>query len=380
MRRSLPIAIILIAAGIALWAGKNGELNRFIRLLQRPSDSALSEPQIVSAADTKHFNASASVDLDQKTAEPFPRSDLDVGAKTRPGTVPPVTDVQKFLRTVSGQLRDSLPFKTELQAQLNWNGTTLSIPGQYAQLGQGKNQFRIDLRISAGDSTQVLSKRCDGRFLYSMKWQGGRKTLEFVDLRRIQEARTAAGLSQADNPTNWLAAGGLASLLDNLSTAFQFDSPQVVVHDSVDYLRLDGIWNSKALVELLKDTVPSHYLEPNIAWRKLPPHIPHQVSLFFAQSPSFGWMPVQLGFYRFVERSLPSSRSLLSDSDELELLAKIRFSNAQPINVEGVDFLQLDTEDTETIDNTPQYISQLRQYKMHREAKANDLESGSKLR
>lgn len=379
MRRPRPIAIILIAAGIALWAGKNGELNRIIRRLQPTNNTDPTQAQAVADPDPRLLNASTRIESPAASQEDKPEQ-IQIATRSEFSSLPVDRASNEFLKTLGSQIRQSKPFKLEIHSRLYWNGHSVEIPGQYAQLGRGTNQFRIDLKTGEGDATQALSKICDGRFLYSMKWQGGKKTLEFVDLRRIDETRISTGLDRPDNPTNWIATGGLASLLDNLADAFQFTSPQHVVQNGVEYSRLDAIWDTRLLKDLLQDTVPAHYLEPHIVWRKLPAHIPHQVRLFLVHSPSFGWLPHQISFYRMPKGTEGMTSGTIADPLEWELLADIRLFKPQALDGESLNFLQLEAEDIETIDNTPQYITQMRQFQVHREAKLDELEPASKLR
>jgi hypothetical protein len=375
MRRHLPIAIFLIAAGIALWAGKNGELNRIIRLLNRPSTGDATYATPADSRNNPFFNASTLSRVDKHPTELTENLQSLASLSQKLELTEQNQQSFEFLTTTAEQLRQSPALKMDLKAEISWNASPLAVAGQYAQLGEGKGQFRVDLRIGTKEQTQTLSKLCDGRFLYSLKSQGGRKTLEFIDLRRIEETRMSAGLVHSNNSTSWFAAEGLPSLLTNLSAAFFFAPPHVFANEGIEYLRLAGIWNPVALVELLKGNVPNHYLEPKIIWAQLPRHIPHQISFCFVRTSSLGWLPCQIGFYRFPPQRDPQTGETTGKPLALELLAQIQLLNAQQIQISPADFLQLDSNAIETIDNTPKYISQLRTHEIHRQAKS--LQPGS---
>jgi hypothetical protein len=381
MRRELPIAFVLIATGIALWAGKNGELNRLKRWLN-PAGEFFPAAAGQSPETASEFSLASGRSIVAPTENP-------AGSPTIPATTKPLISLQsgvkdpssesiQFLQMLGSELRDAAAFKLDLVAELNWIRSELLIAGKYAQLGKGTGQSRIDLQIGTGNEARILSKICDGRFLYSLTQSHGQKKLEFIDLRRIQETRDAAGLSQANNPINWIATGGLASFLENAAAAFQFSEPHYFDRDGQQHLQMDGTWIQSALVDLLKGSIPSHHLTPNIEWNELPRHIPHQVRITFIKHPSLGWLPQQIHFLRFSSRQ-DQSASTTAEAASLSSLAKITFSSPHPIDVDSKDFLQLNAEEVETIDNTPLYISQVKRFEMHRQAETQ-VESGLIIR
>lgn len=380
MRRELPIAFLLIATGIALWAGKNGELNRLKRWLI-PAGGTVQTGTESNGKPNSYFSL-ASDRSNTAPAEKTNGSDSSFLSSStllslQAGLKNPSTESIQFLKKLGTEIRASKAFKIDLVAELNWIHAELLIAGSYAQLGQETGQSRIDLQIGTGSETRALSKICDGRFLYSLKQSNGQKKLEFIDLRRIQETRFAAGLSQPDNPTSWIASGGLASFLENAAAAFQFSDPKFLESDRSRYVQIDGTWIQSALVDLLKDSVPAHHLDPKIVWNELPKHIPHQVRITFVEDPALGWLPQQIHFLHFTRRNEEANAN--PEAANLSTLAKITFSAPQAIDVDPENFLQLNTEDVETIDNTPLYIGQVKKFEMQRQAQAM-VETGSIIR
>jgi hypothetical protein len=369
MRRELPIAITLIAAGIALWAGKNGALHQLLPNVDHASDreksssdsSEISQPKFLQASNSEsaHGNSRLSESFDLMLSP----------VSLHAGLNHPSPEARELLSRLSRELRNSRAFRLDLVAELYWQASEMMVSGHYAQRGQGTDQSRIDLKLGRGAEARSLSKICDGRFLYSLQQFQGKRKLHFVDLKRIQEQRISAGLTQPEHPTNWIAMGGLVGFLDNLSLAFQFTAPQFSQQDGIHLFQVDGIWNPDALRELLKSSVASHQLAPEIIWNKLPQNVPHQVQLIFVQHPSLGWLPQQISFFQF---AAPRDGTTASGAKivDLSLLARIKFSRPVEIDVDEADFLQLNTDDVETTDNTSLYISQVKKYEIDRQAQS----------
>ncbi len=370
-----PIALILIAAGIALWAGKNGQLVRLSQWLQGQPERVPSE---LSPANhpLPFFTAS-------QVRPSTPESVLHPALVGRSSQVPnrvlesfePDADSAALLRLIANELRKAGSFRSDLYMELTRGPSHIEMTGQYTQLGNESGQSRIDLRIGEHNDMRELSKMCDGRFLYTLQKYRNERRLEFIDLRRIQETRSSAGLSQAGDPSSWMATGGLASLFENMAEAFRFTQQERSQRDGFHICVVDGVWHHRALVELLNSTIASHYLEPEIVWRKLPDNIPHQIRIELVDTNQLGWFPARIEFFQ-----LDNSRKLVSlgkssDSKQLVRIASIQFSPPQPVEIDPDRFLRLNTEDIETIDNTHLYISQLHRFEVLRQAQQSSSET-----
>lgn len=337
MKLELPISIVLLAAGGLLWAGQSKWLNFSLR---RSGNS-----QSVEASNDR--------------------------ARTNPGlllsTAVPLTDAESstansqsaaFLQSVGANLRLAPPFQTELQVQIQWSERSYSIGGIYAQPGQGSGQSKMELRVGTGADATTMTKICDGRFLYSFQQRGTIKTLEFIDLRRLQETRLSAGLAQSDNPLSWIATGGLASLLENLAVAFNLGPAIVSEVNGIVLCTIEGDWRIQSLAELLGASIGSES-EGQIFLENLPPQIPSRIKIELANVPAFGWLPQKLTFFRPEKNSSPTLMRVLAD---------VQFSAPASFVFDPDEFLHINTDEVESTDVTDLYVEQVHDFGFARQA------------
>ena len=310
-------------------------------------------------------------------------------------TMPDVRELPKhaptnsFLQGISQSVRDSRPFEMNLAIAIRRNDQEHYMGGWYGQVGQKLNQSRMVLNFIAGQNRfessltpfptngESISQICDGRFLYTLVQNQEDHHLEFIDLRKIQEVREGKQRGQHPDPTNWIATGGLASLIENLSLAFEFIEPQVREIDGLQVCRVDGIWRSEDIRELLNGQVAEDQLAPEIVWHQLPPQLPHQVSLTLVHNPDLGWLPSKLHYFQF-EKTKKHDDPSDSHRSSLRLVGLFYFSHPKPLSISAEQLIQIDSGDIETIDATHHYVHQIYQIELDRQAKSL-LEGGDSI-
>ncbi len=337
MKLELPISIVLLAAGGLLWAGQNKWLN--FSLLRSGNSQSV---------DAGNDGARTNSGLLLSTAVPL--SDAE--------SSPANSQSAAFLQSVGANLRLAPPFQTDLQVQIQWSERSYSIGGIYAQPGQGSGQSKMELRVGTGADATTMTKICDGRFLYSLQQRGTIKTLEFIDLRRLQETRLSAGLAQSDNPLSWIATGGLASLLENLAVAFNLGPAIVSEVKGIAVCTIEGDWRIQSLAELLGASISSES-ERQIFLENLPPQIPSRIKIELANVPAFGWLPQKLTFFRPAKNSSPTL---------MRVLAEVQFSAPESFVFDPDEFLQINTDEVESTDVTDLYVEQVHDFGFARQA------------
>jgi hypothetical protein len=254
---------------------------------------------------------------------------------------------------VGTALRNSPPFQSELQITLNWSGKLHQISGEYSQPGQGSGRSKIQLDLTAGGRPLKMTKICDGRFLYTHLIRNEEQTLQFIDLRRLQETRSLSGLGQMDSPMSWVATGGLASTFENLSAAFDFESIVPLKQEGPQTCQIKGSWNSKHLTRLLREVVDPQDENSEIQWNKIPPQIPQSVFIELANVDLYGWVPRHIKFYRSAQVFSPGN---------IQPLASIEFSPPVLIATDSMDSWKIKPDEIESLDITDQYVKQVRDF------------------
>ena len=272
-------------------------------------------------------------------------------------------EAREFLKSIGNQLLESPPFRMEIEIEQRWASQQYRVAANYSQLGQGSGQSKIEFVIvdsgTEVDQPTSLTKICDGRFLYTFFRQGKTQTLEFIDLHRLHQTRLNSGLTEPQNPSGWIAQGGLAGLFRNLSEAFQFQPISALEMDGVSAYQLNGVWREKPLAELLQNLVDQKWIEPNIQWSRLPSQIPHGVSVEVVNVPQFGWVPHRVIFLSAQQDNQTGPRVPM---------ATIRFSEPQAIPIDASDFINIQNDEVEPVDVTHQYVGQVQEFGAARQA------------
>jgi hypothetical protein len=370
MKRELLIAAILLAACGMLWAGQNGVLVRMARGLEswfQKRDSATPDFTVRLESVADYLNQS----LGEPIAGPDPSflSQDFAGNESRRSRLPEIWQVphyqtwsdsgegNRFLQEVAQQLKNMPPLRSDLLIRFRWGVSEFAMTGSYAQMGQGSGQSRLDLNLLDQDPALSISKVSDGRFLYTLERVGDRQKLEFVDLQQVRKSRQSGKSPQNQPVQQWLLPGELASLLENLSIAFQFDVPHMQQIEGQSFCHLQGVWKAEWLRNWLQDVTPLHQLQPEIVWHKLPQEIPHQVNLSLVFCPNFGWTTQRIVFLRYPKEK---KRSTDSGNPELRIavpMGVVDFASFQALTAASDNLLKIESAEVETVDVTDLYLT-----------------------
>lgn len=403
MKQELPIAVGLLAAGSLLW---------FSGGLSPPAASPPSNPQALTTSplmDSGGQQTTAAVETDrQKLSLPDSkptnplladqknnnRGEASPGIKDqlRSFPLPPhnsseqqkkladsatflhaATDPRavEFLNSSSRQTANSVPFGTSLKLKCAMFDQLVAANGKYFQMGQGSHLSRLELTFQDTPPASTSFQLCDGRFVYRLQTIAGQQMFEFVDLKRIAEK---TGSSGAFSPSEWVATGGLSSLLQQFRQSFNFGAPKTTASNAGSQTVLRGCWNETALRHALGNE--AHLVIPTdgklrsrnrIRWDKIPPQLPHGIEIVFTNDKLLGQFPQQIRYVRFVANK--EATGLHSQT-----LMSIDFSPPTPINSLAENMFVIRSSDIESIDTTDDYLIQVGSILAQRQAERNELE------
>jgi len=144
--------------------------------------------------------------------------------------------------------------------------------------------------------------------VFRLQTFGGKQQFEFVDLNRFNEQTTA---STSFSPSNWIATGGLASLLEQFNQSFNFGAPkQITTADQTQLTIIRGCWNERALRHTLGNQTaivfpdkPKIRSRNAIPWDRIPQQLPHGIEVVFGNDALLGEFPREIRYNMFVIRS-----------------------------------------------------------------------------
>ncbi len=186
---------------------------------------------------------------------------------------------------------------------VNIFGQELVGSGTYRQLAYGPRLLlRLDLKLQIGDRRSAsLQQISDGDTFWVRCDQDGVTTLQRVSLRRLRDAASQIGPSDVPPPpTLWMALGGLPKLLTALNTHFDFDAPRPTVVGKYPVWSLDGRWKPAMLANLLPDQRSAILAGQPADLTKLPPQLPHGVTLILGRDQVIPLFPYGISYYRDV--------------------------------------------------------------------------------
>jgi len=364
MKRELLIAAVLLAAGGMLWAGQNGGLNRIVRSLeasfQKNDPTGSSDYPGLFSSVSQFFGNPA--EPEQLPLATLLDQELDIQLNkvykiSLYSSWPDDPQANQFLEGVAANLKNSPPLTTEITAKFRWQGQEFHFAANYSQIGKGSGQSRLDLTFRDRSDSTILSKVCDGRFLYTLEVFGEHKKLEFVDLQQIRRVNQRRNANQIPLLNQGMLPGELASLIENLSLCFQFDTPQLQEIEGQSFCHLQGVWRADWLRKLLHEVAPQHHLEPQIIWHKLPDEIPHHIQLSMVHSHKFGWIPHRLIFLRYVKERKQPTRAETAETRMAVPIGVIDFASFQFLSTTADELLSMDTAEIETVDVTYLYLN-----------------------
>ncbi len=339
MKQELTIAMLLLAAGAVLWLWQNDGRVEFAKLLS-PRNTV---------ADSDLWSDLTDSDIAR----------LAAGNDDSPKATPSDLQTLDLLQRCAANLRNASPFKCDLELELSLPISKAKLRGEYWQTGQGGRQSRIEFWLPTENGQLSVLKICDGRFLYTQFRTPERSSLEFVDLDRCTQRRKYDRQAEPGNPMRWIASGGLASVFENMAEAFDFAPLVTQKIENSTTATVRGVWNQSQLAKLLQRPFESSSQESEIDWELLPMHLPHAVEIEFIEYSSIGMFPRRIELFRFRSGDQGKTRSSL---------ASILFSPPEVTALAANELLELHTDNGETIDATGQYVNQIIDFKVVRQA------------
>ena len=164
--------------------------------------------------------------------------------------------------------------------------------------------LRLDLKLQVAAQSVNVQQISDGDTFWIRRSQGEKTRLERVNLRRLQDVARQIGPSDTPPPpTLWMALGGLPKLLAALEANFDFDVPKLAEVGQLPVWSLEGHWKPTVLANLLPDQRPAILAGERADLSKLPPHLPHGVTLILGRDQVIPLFPYGISYYRDFEQT-----------------------------------------------------------------------------
>ena len=165
------------------------------------------------------------------------------------GPVPPsspatiVDQATRILERARERLIGYKSIQADLVQTVSLDGHRFRMKGRYVQ---GTNlRLRLDCQVQVGETTGKLTEVCDGQILWTWQRTGKHQRVTRRNVRQIERAASAAGMTTQNLLVAELGFGGLPALVAALQKSFLFDR---VAEQSVDGLKLlvmDGVWRTE---------------------------------------------------------------------------------------------------------------------------------------
>ncbi len=183
-------------------------------------------------------------------------------------------------------------FKVDLMGQ------QLAAPGEYWQQGEGSRRTRLEFRYQSEGSRLDALQICDGRYFYWYRIVNAEGRLEYIDLKQVEEVH------HDDSPflggrRAWDTVGGLSSMMDHISKAFDFEPVSQATLDGIPVVVIRGRWKQDSLARLMEGQVDAARLVDESWWKHLPAHLPHAVQFTIGTEDPFPFFPYRVEFLQF---------------------------------------------------------------------------------
>lgn len=275
------------------------------------------------------------------------------------GTTHP-TNGSEFLEAARQSLRSLPPMAAQVELNVEFLGESMKWEGQYLQAGHGVPNYRWDLSLSEPQGTAArIMQVFDGRFLYGWQRWGAETQLHYADLSQIptwhsRQAQAIAG------PSAWFGVGGLAALLEHLSTSFQLTEAGSKTSGGsppLTFRVVRGEWTEQALRELLREEWNEHWVTGGIQWDRLPKQLPHGVEIWIGSDPYLPSFPYRLIFFHYV-RSRGGGWQVVP-------CATLTMHQVRLLNELPADTFRVPAGDAPPEDLTSDYVNRSRMYLLH---------------
>jgi hypothetical protein len=248
--------------------------------------------------------------------------------------------------------------EAKTRQRVNIFGQQLVGSGTYLQLTSGPRlMLRLDLKLQVAARSASLQQISDGDTFWVRRSQGEETTLVRVNLRRLRDAASRIGPSDVPPPfTLWMALGGLPKLLAALDTHFAFDVPRATTAGQLPVWNLEGRWKPAILANLLPEQRQAILAGEPADLSKLPPHLPHGVTLILGRDQVIPLFPYGISYYRSVavdgDSDAPADRQAMVTWE----LFEVRFR--PDLNASLFDYRPNDSQQVD--ERTDEYVSRLR--------------------
>ena len=388
MKQELTFAVILLAIGCLFWASGSKRISQPLQAVNYKPIADQSQLSSAHHQDNNHLVVQASFQqptvIDRQNLTAAPPIAPPSPATSNQSNSPPRNSTQ-YISNTSGYLHassnssavqllakaakevaNSKPFRLKLNLKARVFEQDVIANGDYYQQGQGSHKTKIELTFDQMAGSPKLLQLCDGRFVYTIHSTGGingatgistpsQQTLEFVDLLRVKEAagETDAGNLDSFSPTNWVATGGIASLLQHLASGFNFGQPESLDGNSNQVL-IRGGWDENVLRGIVYDLDNKIELGSPIQWDQVPKHIPHAIELVLTRNANQTYFPNQITFLRF---------GIKEGIATIEPSMSMTFSPPQPLMNLSEGFFVIDSSNLEPTDATDRYIARIESFR-----------------
>jgi hypothetical protein len=236
---------------------------------------------------------------------------------------PDVSNGQELVAQAAQRLLLLPGIEAKTRQQVNIFDQHLVGSGTYLQLTKGPRlMLRLDLKLQVANQATSLQQISDGDTFWVRHSHGDETNLSRVNLRRLREVASRVGPSDVPPPpTLWMALGGLPRLLAALDTHFTFDPPKpmTIGKGKLPVWSLEGHWKPAILANLLPDQQAEIAAGERVDLSKLPPQLPHGVTVVLGRDQVIPLFPYGISYYRLAaaEGEGPSPRRQLMATWEL---------------------------------------------------------------
>jgi hypothetical protein len=151
---------------------------------------------------------------------------------------------QQLVAEAANRLAQEPALAAKIRQRADLFGQQLVGSGSYHQVSRGaKILVRLELKLQVAGQLTSLQQTSDGEIVWTRRNAGDRRTISYVDLRRVRRAISEAGDPPAVSPEA-IAQGGLPKLLRGLDRNFTFDPPREAILGRVPVWVLRGQWKS----------------------------------------------------------------------------------------------------------------------------------------
>ena len=395
MKQELPIAVGLLAIGGLLWLSGSWASKAETQVIQAQQTASIAETQssLVQQA-TYQAQPNPSQQLPSKPVNPLiaekdaldeeeigqgdfslPVKDFTTDAQASSGNTLSTADFLhaapdprsvEFLTGTSRRIANSIPFGMSIKLTGALFDQNTAASGQYFQMGQGSHRSRLELEFQTDAGVANSFQLCDGRFVFRLQTFGGKQQFEFVDLNRFSQQTSA---NTSFTPSNWIATGGLASLLEQFNQGFNFGAPkQITTVDQTQLIIIRGCWNERALRHTLGNQAaivfpdkPKIRSRNAIPWGRIPPQLPHGIEVVFGNDPLLGEFPREIRYLKFAADP---------DGGAMRLKPMMTLQFSQPAETDELteNMFVIRSRDIESVDTTDVYMAQVKSILAKRQA------------